>query len=81
MTSFFHRSLQLEKLDLTLILCFVDVTLHTLDDVLQPAANWMLKVPEVKDELETIIVEQWFSFSKNVFYHLMKMHITFVDHY
>ena len=44
-----------EKLDLTIISSLVDATLHTLDDALQPAANRMLKLQEVKGEMETTI--------------------------
>ena len=43
------------KLDLTIISSLVDATLHTLDDVLQPAANRILKLQEVKGEIETPI--------------------------
>ncbi len=42
------KSLQTEKLDLSIISSFVDATLHTLEDVLQPAAKWVLDLQEVK---------------------------------
>ena len=38
-----------EKLDLSIISSLVDATLHTLEDVLQPAAKWVLDLQEVKD--------------------------------
>ena len=45
------KSLQTEKLDLSIISSLVDATLHTLEDVLQPAAKWMLDLQEVKEEM------------------------------
>ena len=33
----------------------VDATLHTLDNAHQPAAHWVLKLQEVKGEMETTI--------------------------
>ena len=50
-----QKCLQLEKLDLAIIASVVGATLHTPDDLLQPAANWLLKLQEVKDEMETTI--------------------------
>ena len=49
------KCVQLEKLDLTIILSLVDTTLHTVDHVLQPAANRVLELQEVKDEMERTI--------------------------
>ena len=46
------KSLQTEKLDLYIISSLVDATLHTLEDVLQPAAKWMLDLQEVKEEID-----------------------------
>ncbi len=43
-----NRSLQTEKLDLSIISSLVDTTLHTQEDVLQPAAKWVLDLQEVK---------------------------------
>ena len=40
------RTLQTENLDLSVIACMVDTTLHTLDDAIQPAANWVLELLE-----------------------------------
>ena len=42
------KSLLTEKLDLSIISSLVDATLHTLEDVLQPAAKWVLDFQEVK---------------------------------
>ena len=36
------KLLQTEKLDITIISSLVEVTLHTIDDALTPAANWVL---------------------------------------
>ena len=33
----------------------MDATLHTLDEIIQPAANWLLELQEVMDEMESII--------------------------
>ena len=46
------KSLQTEKLDLSIISSLVDATLHTLEDVLQPAAKWVLDLQEVKEEMD-----------------------------
>ena len=48
------KSLQTEKLDLSIISSLVDVTLHTLEDVLQPAAKWVLDLQEMKDMGNTV---------------------------
>ena len=45
------KSLQTEKLDLSIISSLVDATLHTLEDVLQLAAKWVLDLQEVKEEM------------------------------
>ena len=47
------KSLQTENLDLSIIPSLVDATLHTLEDVLQPAAKWVLDLQEVKEEMYT----------------------------
>ena len=47
-----NRSLQAEKIYLTAIAPLVDVTLKTLDDVILPAANWVLELLDTKDDLE-----------------------------
>ena len=49
------KSLQTEKLDLSIISSLVDATLHTLEDVLQPAANWVLDLQEVKEEMDITV--------------------------
>ena len=41
------KSLQTEKLDLSIISSLVDATLHTLEDLLQPAAKWVLDKEEM----------------------------------
>ena len=41
------KSLQTEKLDLSIISSLVDATLHTLEDVLQPATKWVPDLQEV----------------------------------
>ena len=49
------KCLQSQNLDLTIISSLVDATLHTLDDVIQPAANWLSELLEVMDEMESTI--------------------------
>ena len=49
------RSLQTEKLDLSIISSLVDANLHTLEDVLQPAAKWVLDLKEVKEEMDITV--------------------------
>ena len=49
------ESLQREKLDLSIISSLVDDTLHTLEDVLQPAAKWVLDLQEVKEEMDITV--------------------------
>ena len=36
------KTLQIEKLGITIISLLVEATLHTIDDALTPAANWVL---------------------------------------
>ena len=47
--------LQSQNLNLTIISSLVDATLHTLDGVIQPAANCLLELLEVMDEMESTI--------------------------
>ena len=49
------KSLQTEKLDLSIISSLVDATLHTLEGVLQPAAKWVLDLQEVKEEMDITV--------------------------
>ena len=49
------KTLQKENLDLSIISSLVDATLHTLEDVLLPAANWVLDLLDVKEEMSTIV--------------------------
>ena len=49
------KNLQTEKLDLSIISSLVDATLHTLEDVLQPAAKWVLDLQEVKEEMDITV--------------------------
>ena len=49
------KRLQTEKLDLSIISSLVDDTLHTLEDVLQPAAKWVLDLQEVKEEMDITV--------------------------
>ena len=51
-TAKLSRSLQAEKIDFTAIGHFVDATLSTLDDAVLPAANWVLELLDVKDDLQ-----------------------------
>ena len=49
------KSLQTEKLDLSITSSLVDATLHTLEDVLQTAAKWLLDLQEVKEEMDITV--------------------------
>ena len=49
------KSILTEKLDLSIISSLVDATLHTLEDVLQPAAKWVLDLQEVKEEMDITV--------------------------
>ena len=49
------KSLPTEKLDLSIISSLVDATLHTVEDVLQPAAKWVLDLQEVKEEMDITV--------------------------
>ena len=67
------KTLQAEKLDLTIISSLVDATLHTLDDALLPAANWVLELLDIKESLEEvadikITMPDIESFQKTVFH-------------
>ena len=55
------KSLQAEKLDLSIISSLVDATLHTLEDVLQPAAKWVLDLQEVKEEMDITVGINFYS--------------------
>jgi len=44
------KCLQTEKLDLSVISSFADAMQHTLDNVLLPAANWVLKLQDIQDQ-------------------------------
>ena len=47
------KSLQTGNLDLFVISGIVDATLHTLEDAILSAANWVLQLLYIKDEMET----------------------------
>ena len=49
------KCLQSQQLDLTIVSSLVDATLHTLDDTIQPGANWLLELQDVMDEMESTI--------------------------
>ena len=46
------KTLQKEHIDLSIISNLVDATLHSLDDAVLPAANWMLKLLDECGNLE-----------------------------
>lgn len=52
------KTLQMKQLDLTMIFSLVDVVLKTLDDAITPAANWVLELLDVKDDLQRISGEE-----------------------
>ena len=45
------KTLQTEKLDLTIVSILVDAMLHTLDDSMLAAANWVLELLDEMDDL------------------------------
>ena len=47
------KALQTEKLDLSVVFSVVDATIQSIDDAMQPAANWVLALLEDGDNLET----------------------------
>ena len=46
------KTLQSEKLDLTVISSLMEATLYSLDDALSPATNWVLELQDMKKSLE-----------------------------
>ena len=46
------KCLQTEKLDLSIISSLVHATLHTIAEALLPAANWVLKLMDAREEIE-----------------------------
>ena len=46
------KTLQSEKLDLTVKSSLVEATLYSLDDALSPATNWVLELQDMKESLE-----------------------------
>ena len=48
------KTLQAVQLDLTIISSLVESTLHTLDDALLPAANWVLELLDDKESLDEV---------------------------
>ena len=46
------KTLQTENLDLSIISSLIDATLHTLDDAVLPAANWVMELLDKCEDLE-----------------------------
>ena len=46
------KCLQTEKLDLFIISSLIHATLHTIDEALLPAANWVLELMDAREEIE-----------------------------
>ena len=46
------KCLQTEKLDLSIISSLVHATLHTIDEALFPAANWVLELMDAREKIE-----------------------------
>jgi len=55
------KTQQTEKLDVTVISSLVEATLHSIDDALTPAANWVLALQDMEKSLEETISSrsQW----------------------
>ena len=51
------KTLQTKQLDLTMNFSLVDAVLKTLDDAVTPAANWILELMDVRDDLQRITGE------------------------
>ena len=47
-----NKTLQTENLDLSIISSLVDATLHTLDDAVLPAANWVMELLDKCEDFE-----------------------------
>ena len=65
------KALQAVQLDLSAISPLVDATLHMLDAAMEPSANWILQLVDVKEELAATIgvnisVPDIVKFTKNV---------------
>jgi len=70
------KTLQTEKLNLTVISSLVKATLHSIDDALTPAANWVLPLRDLE---ETISVKSQWTTSRqcrNTFFSTLKANIT-----
>ena len=46
------KTLQAKKLEITAVSVLVDSVLHSLDDAMLPAANWMLDLIVLKNKIE-----------------------------
>ena len=46
------KTLQAKKLEITPVSVLVDSVLHSLDDAMLPAANWMLDLIVLKNKIE-----------------------------
>ena len=65
------KTLQAEKLDLTVVSVLVESVLHSLDDALLPTANWVLELIDAHDQLDDatgikVTPDDISSFQKNV---------------
>ena len=54
-TARLSKALQAVQLDLSAISSLVDATLHILDAAMEPSANWILQLVDVKEELAATI--------------------------
>lgn len=53
----FSKALQTKQLDLTMVTSLLDSVLHTLDTAITPAANWVLELLDLKDDLQQVTGE------------------------
>ena len=65
------KTLQAERLDLTVVSALVESVLHSLDDALLPTANWVLELIDAHDQLDDatgikVTPDDISSFQKNV---------------
>ena len=54
-TAKLSKALQAVHIDLSAISALVDNTLHMIDAAMEPAANWILQLVEIREELDTTI--------------------------
>ena len=70
------KTRQTKQLDLSAISCLVDSVLHSLDDDLTPAANWVLELLDSEDDIKQATGES-ISIEKIQAFHWHSIHSLF----